>query len=83
MSYPLLFNAIEDFGIRELREAGIHVSITSDTPITSPENVQLDSASLAQFEETRAKLHHEAGVGALRIAELVRFLPNNLQIVLS
>lgn len=69
-----MFNAVEDFSIRELREAGIHVTMNSDAPLTSPENVQLDSESLAQFEETRSKLQSEAGHGAIRIAELVRAL---------
>ncbi|KZW00922.1 hypothetical protein EXIGLDRAFT_719996 [Exidia glandulosa HHB12029] len=70
----ILFNAVEDFGIRELREAGIHATMNSDSPLSSPANVQLESESLAQFEKTRSTLQSEAGLGALRIAELINIL---------
>ncbi|EJD39970.1 hypothetical protein AURDEDRAFT_187188 [Auricularia subglabra TFB-10046 SS5] len=70
----ILFNAIEEYGIRELREAGILVSMASDAPITCPENAPLDPSLLSRFEETRTKLHNEAGLGALRIAELMNVL---------
>ncbi|KAH7101631.1 hypothetical protein BKA62DRAFT_618416 [Auriculariales sp. MPI-PUGE-AT-0066] len=73
----VLFNAIEDFSIKELRDAGLTVSMTSDAPVAAEipgHSIMLDQILISQIEEARGKLQSEAGMGALRIAELVSVL---------
>ena len=76
--WVVLFNAVEEFGIKELRDAGLTVSMTSDSPVASEipghSVAALDPVLIGQIEEARGTLQNEAGLGALRIAELVNVL---------